>query len=135
MVANKNDIIRVKYENRIPVDSEHPYAMLNVDASMKALKELKGNAFKLWFYLAKNSRTMTNWILYRSVFAKDAGVSLGTFDSARDELIDKGYLIKLTDDKKNFIFTETPVLPESPAKDQEEEWDKNGNAQGNFYGF
>lgn len=102
----KNEPIKVIYNDRPILDKEHPYVMFSVELSNKALAELSSNAFKLWFYLSRN-RT-DEWVLVRNAFAKAANVSPNTFDKAKKELIDFGYLIVEDDNEKILRFVDEP---------------------------
>ena len=104
-----NEPIKVTYVERPLMDKDNPYLMLNVAVTEEAFSNLSGNGFKLWFYLAKNNKDLKSWVLYRSVFTKVAGVSPNTFGKARDELIEKGYLIDVYGDKKCLEFREVPL--------------------------
>ena len=92
------------------MDKNNPYVMFNLEAFNKALAELKQNEFKLWIYLAKNQKSMTNWILQRATCQKALGIANATFDSARLGLIEKGYLVDVDGDGKNYVFIEMPGM-------------------------
>lgn len=51
-ITNRNMVVLVHKE---PRDENHPYATINVKAMEKAARELSGDAFKLWCYLAATS--------------------------------------------------------------------------------
>ena len=47
-------IQRVIKTNKEPCGKEHLYTPINLKAMQNAMKELSGNAFKMWCYLGKN---------------------------------------------------------------------------------
>ena len=134
MAVSKNDTVKIIYEDKLPTDKEHPYFILNVEAAITAMQKLKGNTFKLWVYLAKNSRTMTTWTFYRSVASEKTGITANTVDSAKRELIAQGYLTNPSGDGKTFIFHE---LPEVVQVEEVEELEvpSGETAKAHFYGF
>lgn len=71
----------------------------------KAANDLKGNAFKLYIYLANNKN---NYKLELSSkhYIQWSGSSDGTYDRAFKELKDKGYLEPAKEHKNVFLFVE-----------------------------
>lgn len=86
-------------------DTQNLYTKINLRALDKVSCDLKGEAFKMWLYLAKNQ---DNYILALS--KKDCiqwGIgSESSYKRAKAELIQKGYLIEIS--PNNFIFREIP---------------------------
>lgn len=52
-ITNKDMIVTAVHKE--PCDKNNSYATINVEAMEKAARELSGDAFKLWCYLAATS--------------------------------------------------------------------------------
>ena len=50
----------VQIAPRTKRDSEHLFAMMNIDALQMAMQELKGSALKMWLYFNKNQERYKN---------------------------------------------------------------------------
>lgn len=84
----------------------------------KAAGDLKGNAFKLYIYLA-NNRDNYRLELSSKDFIQWSGVCDTTYDKAFKELKEKGYLIQSTEKKNFYLFVE-----ESQTYNERHEEDK-----------
>lgn len=73
-----------------------PFASIEDRFAEWAMNDLKGEAFRLWYYMARNANDFQYSLSPRRV--KDVtGMSRSTYDSARRQLIDKGYIIYYLD--------------------------------------
>ena len=76
-----------------PTDKDHKYSLNNLAALDEAAFNLQKKAsFKLYMYLAKN-QDKYNFALSSSHFMAWAGVAKTAYDSAFEELEEKGYLV------------------------------------------
>lgn len=78
------------------------HTILSLEAIQRASRELSGESFKMWVYLAKNQN---KYVLALSrIDALSWGIgSSSSYDRAIKQLIDKGYLQK---SGSNYIFYE-----------------------------
>ena len=97
----------IKLARRTPRDSEHLYAMTNIDALQAAMQALNGSGLKLWLYLNKNQDGY-RFELSRVECAK-WGIKKDSYYSAVQELIDKGFLVQDHIGSSLFWFHETAV--------------------------
>lgn len=100
MYCNPNQkVIKV---NKEPCNKNNLYAMYNLDALLYAMQDLKGETFKMWCYLNKNQQGYT--FALSKVDAVQWGIgSKSSYDRAIGELINKGYLVAIEDNKYNFF--------------------------------
>lgn len=108
--VNKYNEIFHNDDNRFipPIDFKYEAA---------AMRNLNGNAFKLWHYiLSWHDKKSFNFL--PSVICNELGFGENEVTEARKELERKGYITKDDDKVNNYFFT--PVLP----KDYEELKDK-----------
>ena len=72
--------------------AKKPFASVEDRFAEWAMNDLKGEVFRLWYYMARNANDFQYSLSPRRV--KDVtGMSKKTYDRAREQLIDKGYLI------------------------------------------
>ena len=90
--------IRVEKEQ---ANKENPYSIYNLNALKAAMQDLKGETFKLWCYLDKNQNGYT--FALSKVDALNWGIgSKSSYDRGIKELIEKGYLVKVSGNIYNF---------------------------------
>lgn len=99
-------------------DKQNYYTMINLNALESAGRDLKSGAFKLWVYFAKNQNNYTFALSSKEV-QENFGIKIKQYNSAIDELIEKGYLVK--EKGYNYYFNELPQNGSSviPKKDNE----------------
>ena len=73
-----------------------PYASIEDRFAEWAMRDLKGEAFKVWYAQAK-SKNDYQFALSPRRIQNITGMSRSTYDSARKQLIEKGYLIPALD--------------------------------------
>lgn len=88
-----------KYPNQWEVmtrrpKAKAPFASIEDRFAEWAMLDLKGEAFKLWYYMAKNANGFQYSLSPRAV-KNVTGMSRSTYDRARKELLEKGYMIQL----------------------------------------
>ena len=94
--------------NKEVCDKEHLYSMNNLDALQQAMNNLKGEAFKLWCYLAKNQPGYV-FALSSVDAVKNWGIGCDkSYDRAVRTLIERGYLIETS--KNHYDFYEIPPV-------------------------
>ena len=94
--------IKVKKESS---DKVNLYAKYNINALQVAMGSLKGESFKLWCYLNKNQNNYT--FALSKVDAINWGIgSKSSYDRGIAELIEKGYLVKISGN--TYYFYELP---------------------------
>lgn len=96
---------RIIYIKRDTDNAKKNYFKIGHTPLDKAAKDLKGNAFKLYIYLANNKN---NYKLELSSkhYIQWSGSSDGTYDRAFKELKDNGYLEPAKEHKNTFLFVE-----------------------------
>ena len=103
-VANQN-IVEVKKE---PCDKNHIYAMINIEASQMAMKDLTPVQFQVWYYFAKNQAGYT-FAVSPAAALQEFGIKKDSFQKAVQVLKDKGYLVANPAKGKNYwVFHEIP---------------------------
>lgn len=100
-VANQQSVKISKKINKN--DKNILYLEISQDDLFNASQNLNGNAFKLYFYLAKNQNGYID-NFSSAFFAEKMGVPSDprTIKRAKDELIEKGFLIE--ESAGNYIF-------------------------------
>lgn len=105
-VANQN-IVEVKKE---PCDKNHIYAMINIEASQLAMKDLTPVQFQVWYYFAKNQAGYT-FAVSPAAALQEFGIKKDSFQKAVAVLKEKGYLVANPAKGKNYwVFHEVPEV-------------------------
>ena len=95
---------RIISVNKEPTNKENIYTTNNLSALDEAAGLLQSKAgFKLYMYLAKNQNNRT-FALSSAAFISWARVGIGAYNSAFNELIEYGYLIKKEGTETVFLF-------------------------------
>lgn len=95
---------RVLTIHKEPTDKDHKYSLNNLAALDEAAFNLQKKAsFKLYMYLAKN-QDKYNFALSSSHFMAWAGVAKTAYDSAFEELEEKGYLVPKEPESTVYTF-------------------------------
>lgn len=79
------------------------FALIDGVVVEHALTALKGNVFKVWMYLARWG-TSKRFALSSSHCCDMCNISRPTYNSAINELIEKGYLVRKEKDSNIYIF-------------------------------
>ncbi|MCR5783947.1 MAG: hypothetical protein K6G90_14575 [Clostridia bacterium] len=98
---------------KVTSDRAHIYSIFNIAASDQALMDLKGDAFKLWFYLNQNQNGFTFYL--SKVDCINSGIT--DYRRAVEKLTDKGYLV--CNGGNSYTFFELPPPQEIPPERQE----------------
>ena len=100
---------RVIIVNKALSDKNHLYSILNLEALDKACNLLQSKAgIKLYLYFAKNQDKYKS-ALSSADFIEWSGVSIKAYNTAFQELIDKGYLKKHKDTINTYDFYENGI--------------------------
>ena len=92
--------------NKAVSNKQNLYCVLNLAALDKASKTLQSKAgFKLFIYLAKNQQNYT-FALSGKAFEEWSGFGKTSYDTAVQELLDNGYLVKHDGKKQTYDFFE-----------------------------
>lgn len=73
-------------------DKDHLYTKVSIDALQKVCNDLNGVALKLYLYLVKNQEDFE--LALSPTAAKAWGIKKDSYYNAKDELIEKGYLVE-----------------------------------------
>lgn len=86
-------------------DRNNAYATINLRSLETAMTSLKGEAFKLWFYLAKNRDELTMALSCSHALASGIG-SKSSYERAIKELEKQGYLV--AEGRNKYTFYDFP---------------------------
>ena len=103
MTTNPNQlVVEVQKE---PCDKAHLYSMRNLEAEAAAARDLKYSSMILWLYCSQRP-DMDKFVLSPRDVKETMGMNERTYTRCRDELIEKGYLVKVGDN--HYMFYEMP---------------------------
>ena len=92
-------------------DGDEVHTSINIHAANTALKVLTPNAFKMWFYFAKNTDGY-ELALYSIKVMEDCGFKKNTYGKVWKELEDLGYIVKSNLSNSHYDFFERPMTQE-----------------------
>ena len=96
----------IKLGDRAPWDCEHIYGRFHIDALQLAMNNIKGEALKLWLYIAKNQDGHKFELSQKALL--EWGLKKDAYYKAVDKLIELGYLTPARDGSNIYIFSEIP---------------------------
>ena len=103
MSTNPNQVlVNVKDNQCIEI---HLPPMRNVEAECAAARDLKYSSMILWLYCSQY-QDGDEFILSPKAVKETMGLSERTYRTCKDELIEKGYLVKIKDN--HYMFYEMP---------------------------
>lgn len=100
-VPNQKHIITKKE----PCDKSNIYSITNIEAMKSAMKDLKGECFKLWSYFSKNQNNFQFDLSYKEL--EQWGIAKSTYYESFKKLVEKGYLQRKNEHSNIYFFTET----------------------------
>ena len=103
MSTNPNQTI-VRIESS-PCDNIHLCSMRNIEAECAAARDLKYSSMILWLYCSQRP-DMDKFVLNPRDVKETMGMNERTYTRCKDELIEKGYLVKVGDN--HYMFYEMP---------------------------
>lgn len=125
-VPNQIIIQEFKYE---PCNKENIYATINIEALQHAMIDLTSmNTLKLWLYLSKNSHSFSHLELSSADCIKNWGLGKSQWSKTKDDLVAKGYLVPLREDKKTtwYKFIQNPETGNEELNGNEEDFPETG---------
>ena len=111
-----------------PCDKKNLYTMTNLDTLQEAMKNLKGESFKLWCYLQKNQEGFKLELSQKA--CEGWGIKKDAYYSGVNTLINEGYLIQTGEDL--FTFSEKPKKPVANSEKPKSISEKPNNAVADF---
>ena len=98
------------------------YVRHKMDVAQKAMQELDGGEFKLWYYFSKNKDDW-EFALSSADAERNWGISRKQYNRAVDNLIQKGYLVCVNEQKRIYDFYEcgTSLAPKVTIEDNKED--------------
>lgn len=124
-VPNQKIVTVIKHK----CDKNNLYSTINLQVKREAAQNLDAGAFKLWNYFADNQSYYT-FGLSRTAIENTYGIKKKQYDNGIQELIEKGYLVKIEGTNNQYNFYEAPWLENNKSatwqqKDTTEQSDKN----------
>ena len=99
MSTNPNQtIVRIE---RIPCDDIHLCSMRNIEAENAAARDLKYSTMILWLYCSQRP-DKDKFVLNPRDVKETMGMNERTYTRCKDELMEKGYLVKVEDNQYRF---------------------------------
>lgn len=89
----------------IKTEPQQDFLMVADEAWMAAVRDLKYSSFILWLYCSQY-QDGDKFILSPKAIKEILGMSERTYTRCKDELIEKGYLVKVGDNQ--YMFYEMP---------------------------
>ena len=103
MSTNPNQVL-VKVKDNQCIEIHLPF-MRNIEAECAAARDLKYSSMILWLYCSQRP-DMDKFVLNPRDVKETMGMNERTYTRCRDELIEKGYLVKVEDNQ--YMFYEMP---------------------------
>ena len=104
-VPNQKVVTVIKHK----CDKNNLYSTINLQVKREAAQNLDAGAFKLWNYFADNQSYYT-FGLSRTAIENAYGIKKRQYDNGIQELIEKGYLVKVEGTNNQYNFYEAPWL-------------------------
>ena len=104
----------VQIAPRTKRDSNHLFAMMNIDALQVAMRDLKGAHLRLWLYFNKNQDGYKFELSPKA--CSEWGIKKDSYYSGIEELIKKGYLIPIHYGSNIYQFYEIPQAEKANAE-------------------
>ena len=98
MSTNSNQVL-VKVKDNQCIEIHLPF-MRNIEAECAAARDLKYSSMILWLYCSQ--RPENKFVLNPRDVKETMGMNERTYTRCRDELIEKGYLVKVEDNQYRF---------------------------------
>ena len=96
----------VQIAPRVKRDTDHLYAMMNIDALSAAVQNLKGSGLKMWLYFNKNQDNHKFELSQKA--CQLWGIKKDSYYDGIRELESKGYLFPTYEGSNIYKFYETP---------------------------
>ena len=104
----------VQIAPRVARDSNHIFAMMNIDALSSAARNLNGSGLKMWLYFNKNQDGYTFELSQKA--CQSWGIMKDSYYNGIRELQSKGYLFPTYEGSNIYRFYETPPSEKPKAE-------------------
>lgn len=101
---------------RVPRNKDNIYATINVEALQEAMKNIKGEALKLWLYINKNQDKYKFDLSQKAL--EEWGLKKDSYYNAVNKLIELGYL-EITENNKMIFYETLPKDKESAFSEKQ----------------
>lgn len=100
-------VIQVKSVPHNGKDKSQPYGCINIEASNKAARALKPNAYRMYIRIVLN-QDGHEFALSPKAMREEIGISPTGYETAVKNLIDAGYLVQISNKSNKYFFYENP---------------------------
>lgn len=100
-------VIQVKSVPHNGKDKSQTYGCINIEASNKAARVLKPNAYRMYVRIVLN-QDGHEFALSPKAMREDIGISQAGYETAVKNLIDTGYLVQIRSGSNKYVFYENP---------------------------
>lgn len=100
-------VIQVKSMPHNGKDKSQPYGCINIEASNRAARVLKPNAYRMYIRIVLN-QDGHEFALSPKAMREEIGISPTGYETAVKNLIDAGYLVQINSGSNKYIFYENP---------------------------
>ena len=100
-------VIQVKSMPHNGKDKSQPYGCINIEASNRAARVLKPNAYRMYIRIVLN-QDGHEFALSPKAMREEIGISPTGYETAVKNLIDAGYLVQIRNGSNKYIFYENP---------------------------
>lgn len=100
-------VIQVKSVPHNGKDKSQPYGCINIEASNKAARVLKPNAYRMYIRIVLN-QDGHEFALSPKAMREEIGISPTGYETAVKNLIDAGYLVQISNKSNKYFFYENP---------------------------
>lgn len=100
-------VIQVKSMLHNGKDKSQPYGCINIEASNRAARVLKPNAYRMYIRIVLN-QDGHEFALSPKTMREEIGISPTGYETAVKNLIDAGYLVQIRNGSNKYIFYENP---------------------------
>lgn len=100
-------VVQVKSVPHNGKDKAQPYGCINIEASNKAARVLKPNAYRMYVRIVLN-QDGHEFALSPKAMREDIGISPTGYEAAVKNLIDTGYLVQIRSESNRYVFYENP---------------------------
>lgn len=100
-------VVQVKSLPHNGKDKTQPYGCINIEASNRAARVLKPNAYRMYIRIVLN-QDGHEFALSPKAMRKEIGISPTGYETAVKNLIDAGYLVQISNGSNKYFFYENP---------------------------
>lgn len=100
-------VVQVKSLPHNGKDKTQPYGCINIEASNRAARVLKPNAYRMYIRIVLN-QDGHEFALSPKAMREEIGISPTGYETAVKNLIDAGYLVQISNGSNKYFFYENP---------------------------